>query len=76
MNCKSGDKASEEEFVWKFSISPNENIDQQEHILIEFIRCELRAILDIVQMMHGKKTVEVDGFRIRNFPDDIIYPID
>ncbi len=54
------------DYIFRFGISPPESGNESEEPLIDFVRCQLQDLLQIIVLTHDGKRVRVNGFRLLN----------
>ncbi|MBU7047247.1 MAG: hypothetical protein HXS54_12510 [Theionarchaea archaeon] len=54
------------DYIFHFEISPSHNEDMPDEPLTEFVRCQLRDLLQIIVLTHNGERVKVNGFQFLN----------
>lgn len=65
-----------EETVFRFPLAPGEGTPMYESALVQMVRDQLAALLDVVALTSGGRVVRVDGFQfLCDLDTDQVYPL-
>ncbi len=65
-----------EERVFRFPVAPAEGTPMYENALVQMVRDQLAALLDVVALTSGGRVIRVDGFKfLCDLDSDQVYPL-
>lgn len=54
------------DYIFRFGISPPQSGNEREEPLVDFVRCQLQDLLQVVALTCDGKRVKVNGFQLLN----------